>query len=336
MKYKRITIPTEKEFEEIENFVSLHPKTSYFQSTLFFKSCLNTNKLSPLFILAYDNDILVGSLLVFKQIQINKPIFNFLSSRNIIWGGPIVLNDYLEIYEGLYEEYGKMKFSSIYTQVRNIYDITNFKKSMSSFGFNYEEHLNIIVDLEKPKEQLWKEVHSKRRNEIRKALKEGTTFFNINNSETLTECYSILKEVYTRAKLPLPEIGHFEALLANNTPNDGLKIFVAKFENEIIGCMLCFAYGDTLFDYYAGAYSKYYNKNPNDLIPWEVLNWGKEKGYKKFDFGGAGKPNVPYGVRDYKKKFGGELVNYGRFEKIHFHFLFKIVSLGFNFLQKLK
>ena len=34
-------------------------------------------------------------------------------------------------------------------------------------------------------------------------------------------------------------------------------------------------------------------------------------------FGGAGKPDKPYGVRDYKLKFGGQLVNWGRFEKVH-------------------
>ena len=59
------------------------------------------------------------------------------------------------------------------------------------------------------------------------------------------------------------------------------------------------------------------NKYPNDLIPWEVFLWGKENGYKLLDFGGAGKPDIPYGVREYKRKFGGELVNYGRFTHIH-------------------
>lgn len=336
MKYYKLTNPSEKEFEEIDFFLQRHPNASYFQSALFFKSCVYSNKLFPFYILAYDNTILTGVLLVFKQIQINKPVFNFLSSRSIIWGGPLVLNNNFLIYEGLYKSYEEMKYPSIYTQVRNIFDMSDYKVSMTLLGFTYEEHLDIIVDLEKTNEQLWKEVHAKRRNEIRKALKEGTSFFNENTNEALIECYAILKEVYTRAKLPLPEIEHFEALLANSNTGNGLKIFVAKFENKIIACMLCLAYGNMLFDYFAGAYSKYYNKYPNDLIPWEVFKWGKQMGYKKFDFGGAGKPNIPYGVREYKKKFGGEMVNYGRFEKVHFPLLFKLVSLGFKVVQKLK
>jgi serine/alanine adding enzyme len=30
------------------------------------------------------------------------------------------------------------------------------------------------------------------------------------------------------------------------------------------------------------------------------------------DFGGAGRPNEPYGVRDFKAKYGGRLVDFGR------------------------
>ena len=63
--------------------------------------------------------------------------------------------------------------------------------------------------------------------------------------------------------------------------------------------------------------------------------WGKEHGYKKFDFGGAGKPGVPYSVRDYKMKFGGKVVNYGRYEKIHKSILFKIGKLAFKIYQML-
>lgn len=100
--------------------------------------------------------------------------------------------------------------------------------------------------------------------------------------------------------------------------------------------MFCLAHKNTLFDYYAGAYRDYYNKHPNDLLPWEVLKWGKQNGFTRFVFGGAGKPNVPYGVRDYKKKFGGEFVNYGRFEKIHCPGLFKLIIPAFNLWKKLK
>ena len=100
--------------------------------------------------------------------------------------------------------------------------------------------------------------------------------------------------------------------------------------------MLALVYQKTIYDYYAGAYKEYYKKYPNDLIPWEVFIYGKKNGFTFFDFGGAGQPNVPYGVREYKKKFGGELINFGRFEKIHKPMSCKLIKLALEFRNYFK
>ena len=335
MKYSKLTQPTQKQIIQIEKLIQSLPEQIYFQSILFFNACQATPLLTPYYYVASDGEKIVGFLLAFRQVQYRLFPLNFLSSRNIIWGGPLVLDDSAQVYEGLYEIYRREQPIGIYTQVRNLFDQSKHQELMKQLGFQYEEHLNIIIDLSKSEQQLWQEVDSKRRNEIRRAIKEGTTVEVANERNSLEECYLILKEVYQRAKLPLPPLKHFESLWHYNNERKGLKLFVAKFEGKIIGCMMCLAYGDTLFDYYAGAYSTYYQKYPNDLIPWEVFKWGKENNFTKFDFGGAGKPNVPYGVRDYKKKFGGTMVNYGRFEKIHFPILYRIVTWGFNLRKTL-
>lgn len=337
MKFHTLRKPSSEQLREIEKFVKEHPDTTYFQSTLFYKACHLSPKMEPFFWVAYTSaGELGGILMAFKQIQYRLFPLSFLSSRMIIWGGPLVLNNVPAIGEGLFTEFEKSKPRTIYTQIRNLTDVAPLLDILAVRGYAYEEHLDIIVDLEKTEEQLWKEVHTKRRNEIRRAESAGVSLSLQQDPETLGSCYEILKEVYLRARLPLPAIGHFTALLSSNDERDGLKIFVAKFEGEIIGCMLCLAYHNTLFDYYAGAYKEHYPKYPNDLIPWEVFKWGKTSGYTRFVFGGAGKPGVPYGVRDYKKKFGGEVVNFGRFEKIHFPGLYKLVLKGFELWKSVK
>jgi len=45
---------------------------------------------------------------------------------------------------------------------------------------------------------------------------------------------------------------------------------------------------------------------------------------------------VPYGVRDYKMKFGGTMVELGRYEKIHHPSLMQAAKTGFKFWKKLK
>ena len=49
---------------------------------------------------------------------------------------------------------------------------------------------------------------------------------------------------------------------------------------------------------------------------------------------GAGKPNESYGVRDFKAKFGGQLVEHGRFLLILNHVLYQIGKIGVSLMKK--
>ena len=115
-----------------------------------------------------------------------------------------------------------------------------------------------------------------------------------------------------------------------------IRYFGAFNNGSLIGTICILVYREKLYDWYAGSLKAYYRKYPNDLLPWEVFKWGQKAGCTIFDFGGAGKPNREYGVRTYKEKFGGSLVNYGRFEKIHQPIKFQMAKLGFRLWQRLK
>jgi len=47
-----------------------------------------------------------------------------------------------------------------------------------------------------------------------------------------------------------------------------------------------------------------------------------------FNFGGAGKPGQPYGPREFKKDFGGKLVEYGRHHLVLSPLRYKILEFG--------
>ena len=51
---------------------------------------------------------------------------------------------------------------------------------------------------------------------------------------------------------------------------------------------------------------------------------------------GAGSSDEDYGVREFKSKFGGKLVNYGRFIKINNKLLYKIGKMGLKVIQSFK
>jgi len=54
-----------------------------------------------------------------------------------------------------------------------------------------------------------------------------------------------------------------------------------------------------------------------------------------YDFGGAGKPDEPYGVRDFKAKFGGKLINYSRNTSSHSPRWLAVSKVGYQIYRKL-
>ena len=325
------------ELEEWSDFVLNHPKGSVFQTPYMGKVYRESVNFTPFFIAVLsDKGEVLAILLAVIQKEYKGVLGNF-TARAIIMGGPLVKEDDKKVLFFLMNQYNKQICKkAIFTQIRNQFDQEKFKEIFSSQGYIYEEHLNIILDISKTEEVLWKEVYTKRRNEIKRALKEDVSFEVFNSVGALNISYDILNEVYSRAKLPLPNFSHFIKLFEHSNKNEGLRIGAAIYDGKIIGCMLFLVYKKTIYDYYAGSYAAFYKKFPNHLIPWEVFKWGKENGYTVFDFGGAGKPDVPYGVREYKKKFGGAFVNYGRFINVHKKITYKFAKIGFSLWQKIK
>ena len=318
-------------------FVSNHPKGTIFQTPEMFAVLDAAKYNQPGLVAAVNSDGTPVGLLVYTIQKESGGLFGPLSARSIVRGGPLALNDDKEIIQALIDLYNKqIRSKAVYTQYRNFWDQKEDIELFKQNGCIYEEHLNILIDLGKTEDELWKDVYSKRRNEIRRARKEGTTARELTTHDELETSYNILHHVYTRAKLPLHHKTMFDAAAEILLPKGMIRFFGAINNNEIIGTIVVLCYKQRIFDWYAGSSSQHYNKYPNDLLPWEVFLWGKKKGYTLFDFGGAGKPGVPYGVRDYKKKFGGTFVNFGRYEKIHKPLLMKAASTGFKLWQKIR
>ena len=324
-KYKTIT---EKDVsnEMWMQFTNDFENATVFHTPFIHNAYIGIKGYKPFAIFAIDeNGTIVGMLSGYIQRMV--PLLpSFLSCRGVITQTPLFANqDILDTLLGGYRR--RYKLVTLYTEIRMHLDFCDNSHILAKHGFKQEDHLNIIVDLTKSEEELWKQVHSKRRNEIRKAQKNGLQVEDIKKHE-LSKAYGILIEVYARAKLPLMSKAFFQNLLDGSTPNCRLCIYGVYWEQKMIGTMFTLQFKGVIYDFYAGSKPEYYHLNPNDLIPWIVFMEGKRLGYKYFDFGGAGKPNVPYGVRDYKKKFGGAFVNYGRYKYTSYHLLYKVFEVA--------
>lgn len=320
-----------------EEFVLNHPNGNIFQTPQMFKVYECEKNYEPVLVVCCDtNNDLLGLIVSVIQREY-KGFLGKLSSRAVIWGAPLVNDNNVEIFKLIINEYDKIvKKKAVYTQVRNLWNVENFNEEFVSLGYVFQEHLNILVDLTKSEDELWKEVYSRRRSQINKSEKLGITIRIFDEPGLINQSYEILKDVYKRAKLPLAGKEFF--LIANKILGEKnyLKFFGAFFQEKLIGVMYLLCYNKKTYEWYIGCFSDYMKMHANDLLIWEIFKWSKENSFSVFDFGGAGSPDKEYGVREYKKKFGGKTVFLGRYQKIHNHFLMSVSVIGFKIWQFLK
>lgn len=114
-----------------------------------------------------------------------------------------------------------------------------------------------------------------------------------------------------------------------------VKFWLAHVDGVHVATSVELLYKGVMYGWYGGVDRAYASYNPGELLMWHILKWGAENGYRLYDFGGAGKPNKEYGVRDFKAKFGGELVCYGRNTCVHAPFWLRLSELGYNVSRRL-
>jgi len=315
------------------NFVFNHPDGNIFHTPEMVELYEATPKFESLVVGCFDEiQQLVGLLIAVIQKEY-EGLLGKLTARAIVYGGPLVMGNSPAVASLIIEAFDKLcKKKVVYSQFRNLWDVKKYSEIFSKQGYIFEDHLDILFNLKQGKEVLWKEIHPTRRKQINRGIKREikTKIVDLLQPKELVLCYTILKSVYKEAKLPFPSIVYFTNAIKILIGLGYFKAVLALYINEIIGFRFFLTYKGLLYDWYAGSRPEHYNKYPNDILPWEIIKWGAENGYDIFDFGGAGKPDKPYGVRDYKMKFGGTLVNYGRFEKSHKPFSMAIARIGFR------
>lgn len=335
-----IEITDSPDITKWSEFVYNHPHGNIFQTPDMAKVYERTENYEPISLAVIDteNDEILALVQAVVITEMSGMLGSF-SARSIINGGPLFIEGEKGIaaLKNLMEHYDKfVRKKAIYTQIRNMWDTTDISNILKNAGYQYEEHLNFLIDLNKSREELWSNLSKKRRNGIRRAEKRGVIIKEIKDKSLIFLFYDVLQETYRNAKLPLADISLFESAFDILASKNMVKFFLAKHKDKNIGAIVVLIYNGIIYDWYAGASIDYLRLYPNDILPWYVMEWGSDYGYRAFDFGGAGKPNEEYGVRDFKKQFGGELLNYGRYKKIHSPIKMNIGKMGYELWKKVR
>jgi lipid II:glycine glycyltransferase (peptidoglycan interpeptide bridge formation enzyme) len=320
-----------------------HPRGNIFQTPEIFELFKKTGNYEPLlFSTMGENDELTGILLAVIQKE-HPGMLGYFSSRTVVWGGPIIKSSNSETEKLiigilLKELYKAVHLRTIYIQIRNLFDMSCYIDEFQKNGYRFDEHLNYIVETGK-REETEKKVSKSKKRQIKKSLKSGAKIIEPSYIKQIEEFYHILKNLYKRKiKRPLPDWSFFKAFYELSRKNKVGKYFLIEYDKKIVGGIMCPIYKNTtIYEWYVCGLDGIYNGvYPSVLASWAPIDYALKKGLKCFDFMGAGKSDQYYGVREFKSKFGGRLVKFGRFERINNKTLFIIGKFGLKILKALK
>jgi serine/alanine adding enzyme len=317
-------------------FVQTHPFGNIFQTPVLFDFYAQVPGYTPqLLSLIDDKGKLEGILLSVLQKESNF-IKARLSSRVIVYGGPLIKNNNPENTVILLDAINRqLSGKAIYIEFRNLFDTCNLKPAFNKCGYRFREHINYIVPIISEVENKNKLSKSKLR-QIKTTLNTGVSIKAAEIEKQVLELYLILKKLYKeKVKKPLPPEEFFIEFFKR--PDLG-KILVIEKDNKVIGGIVCPIYDDnTIYEWFVcGLDSHVKNAFPSVLATWSAIEYGIKNKFKSFDFLGAGAPNADYGVREFKAKFGGDMVSYGRYLKINNLLLYNLGKVGLKLLGLLK
>lgn len=315
-----------------QELVQSSPTATWFQTKEAYDFYASLPEEMTPFALGIEEDGHLAGVIVGYTTQEKNPIKQFLTRRAIIIGGPLLdknISD--ETLKILLLAVKRLLMDVIYIETRNFNDYTQWRFIFEQCGFAYQPHLNFHVDC--TQDSMLAAMSESRRRQIKKAIKSGVEIVEAQSQSDVIAYYEILKDLYrNKVKTPLFPLEFF----MNFFDNSFGKYFLVKYENKIIGGIMCPILNDrTIYEWFVcGMDEQYKNQYPSVMATYAAIEYAKENGIARFDFMGAGKPNEAYGVRDFKARFGGEQVEHGRFLCVRKPLSYKIGKLGVKLLKK--
>ena len=256
----------------------------------------------------------------------------WFSRRAIVLGGPVIEDDATD--EEIEELLGKLKDitkEAIYTEIRCEMDYTPYRHIFEKCGFQYQPHLNVKIACDSEQKALEK-MDDNRRRQIKRSNESGLKLDFATTIDDVKAFYELLRQHYkTKVRKPLFPWEFFEKMFTSGTG----RYLLAYKDGKVIGGMLQVSDNQTVYDYYAcGLDAQYQGESPSVALYWRTIQNAVKDGIRTFDTMGAGTPGVPYGVRDFKLRFGGNLLEHGRYLHINNKLLYSIgkiyIHLNFN------
>lgn len=318
-----------------EKLLKESPVTSWFQSTEAYCFFDNLSFMEAFVMAVVEGETLMGLTVGYIQGD-GGMLKKRMSRRAIIIGGPLlsenITGSQLSAMLIAVRQLPAVK-NCIYIETRNLNDYSRWKNTFEECGFEYVPHYNFHQDTTST-ETINNKLSRTRKRHIHVGLRDGATLGEATTEAEVDKFYSILSGLYRhKVKKPLPPREFFQKMLALPSA----KILTVNYQGRVIGGMAYIELTERVgYEWYVcGLDDKYKTLYPSELATYAGLQHAATSGCPRFDFMGAGKPGVPYGVRNFKALFGGTLVEHGRYLHLNKTILYNLGKVAINILERL-
>ncbi|MBM3405147.1 MAG: aminoacyltransferase [Bacteroidetes bacterium] len=324
--------------EQWTDFISNHPSGNAFQTPDMLDFFQQVENFKPFVAIAVGDDQKIYGSLLGVVIREYSGFLGKLSARAVIYGGPLVDENNAhpdDVVRQLLESLiTQTHHKCIFLQFRNFFSLDRYRETFQELNFTFRDRLNFVVSITEEQE-VWKKISESKRRQIRQAIKAGAEIIIPESLDEVQDFYLLLKYLYEKkVKKPLPKWSFFKAFYDASRQQKLGKILLIKYKGQIIGGILSPIFkGRVIYEWYVcGLDREFRYLHPSVMATWAPMDFAIRNNIGSFDFMGVGTPTKDYGVREFKSKFGGEMVNFGRYTRINNQVIYHLAEFFYNIL----
>jgi serine/alanine adding enzyme len=297
-------LSTETE-EEILLFLQKESPESVFHLPQIFTLYALTKGYIPVYFVHYEDEKINGLMLV---VIIRSYYLWQFGKRAMIMQRPVIKTGKPEVMSELLDAFKAAQGDKVfYTELRNCKRDEELDLVLSAHEFIPQERINLFIDFGSA--DTFKKLSESKQRQVNKGIDAGVSIEPFSDIYEVSTFYGILKDLYKRkVRKPLPDKSFFISAFRLSRQNKCIHLLAIKYNRMVIGgILLAGCKGETFYEWYIGGlHQEYKHLFPSVMATWGGIQQAGEYNATRFDFMGGGIPGVPYGVRDFKARFGSE------------------------------
>jgi len=184
-------------------------------------------------------------------------------------------------------------------------------------GFKVDKRWEFLMELCDTEDELWKRVHSKKRNLIKKGQKSGISVKKCDGFDEVLELRNLAIATQKRKEeenIPFPVAAEsYYRLIKNKLIDKGLgRLYLAYDGERAIAGAFFVGFNNSAYYVLSSADKEGLDKAAPDLILWTCMTDYQKEGYRIFNLGGVserdlhGTPFEESGLYHFKKRFSAD------------------------------